>query len=528
MVSCNSQRNIQATTDAIATSQDSGSSDVASKKGRRSMGVNAIAAESSDLDDKSRKRTRLSTALGNLPDNSIKPSLAARDSSTHNDDEKENIPPPAPRRLSGGKSAPLKEVSKSESSSSVKDRPHPPNSLEKHDPSAEVTAAIHNRTEAAVHMPPPAPVAQLADKQLTNSKLVPASQKYENNSKKLEPVAKAAGSQGALQHIIPNVSTATVPFHMPNPRAHRILPIRTKGTDPAKCLDRIDDMYEHFYEQERLFMARPYMDQQHDINRRMLLVDWLVDVHHRLQLQPLTLWLTINILDRYLMCTQTLRTKLQLVGLASMFIACKYEENEEVFPPFLLDCVRSTDDSFKKEDILAMEKQILGALNYDIFVPTGYHFLTRYLQSMNAGESLRHLSAYYAERNLQEYDSIYHEPHRMAATAIFAAMCQQTQSINATNLNRTLSFSSSRMTPLTENEMISIWNPLAIETGFTAKALIPYARVMIKHVSEEPETAQKRRLSACRRKFASVKYLNVSALPLPAILPIPETQTGKK
>ena len=167
-------------------------------------------------------------------------------------------------------------------------------------------------------------------------------------------------------------------------------------------------------------MARPYMDQQGDINRKMrsILVDWLVDVHHRFKLQPLTLWLTVNILDRYLMQVQTMRSKLQLVGVSAMFIACKYEE---MFPPFLRDCVCITDFAYEREDVLVMEKQILITLNYNIFVPTGFHFLSRYLNAIDASENLRHIASYYAERNLQEYDSLNHEPHKVAATSLFAA-----------------------------------------------------------------------------------------------------------
>ncbi len=299
-----------------------------------------------------------------------------------------------------------------------------------------------------------------------------------------------------------NPPALTKPFHKPNPRLHRKYAIQVKNADPAKCVDRIDDMYELYYEQEKIYMARPYMDQQTDINRKMrsILVDWLVDVHNRFKLQPLTLWLTVNILDRYLMEVQTVRSKVQLVGVSALFIACKYEE---IFPPFLKDCVTITDNTYKPVDVLAMERQILVTLNYNIFVPTGYHFLTRYLNCINASESLRHLASYYAERNLQEYDSLNQEPHMVAATAIFAAMCQQEEAVG--RRIRTM------------EELEAVWKHLAIETGFRGETLLTYAKLMVRHVSEEPETASKRRLTACKKKYSYPKYLNVSALPLPSL-----------
>ena len=67
---------------------------------------------------------------------------------------------------------------------------------------------------------------------------------------------------------------------------------------------------------------------QNDINEKMrgILVDWLVDVHIKFKLRPETLFLTINLIDRYLEKVTVPRQKLQLVGVSSMLIACKYEE----------------------------------------------------------------------------------------------------------------------------------------------------------------------------------------------------------
>ena len=44
------------------------------------------------------------------------------------------------------------------------------------------------------------------------------------------------------------------------------------------------------------------MAKQGDINEKMraILVDWLVDVHLKFKLVPETLFLTVNMIDRYL------------------------------------------------------------------------------------------------------------------------------------------------------------------------------------------------------------------------------------
>lgn len=77
---------------------------------------------------------------------------------------------------------------------------------------------------------------------------------------------------------------------------------------------------------------------QTDITAKMrgILVDWLVDVHLKFKLRTETLYMTINLVDRYLSHNLIHRTKLQLVGVAAMFIACKYEE---IYAPVVQDFV---------------------------------------------------------------------------------------------------------------------------------------------------------------------------------------------
>jgi hypothetical protein len=55
-----------------------------------------------------------------------------------------------------------------------------------------------------------------------------------------------------------------------------------------------------------------YMSSQNDINEKMraILVDWLIEVHHKFKLLPETLFLTVNLIDRYLERQIIHRTKL--------------------------------------------------------------------------------------------------------------------------------------------------------------------------------------------------------------------------
>ena len=74
------------------------------------------------------------------------------------------------------------------------------------------------------------------------------------------------------------------------------------------------------------------MDGQEDITARMraILIDWLVEVHLKFKLAPSTLYLCVHLIDQYCTHNQVQRSKLQLVGITALLIACKYEE---IYPP---------------------------------------------------------------------------------------------------------------------------------------------------------------------------------------------------
>ena len=96
------------------------------------------------------------------------------------------------------------------------------------------------------------------------------------------------------------------------------------------------------------------MRNQKDINEnvRAILVDWIISVHAKFKLLPETLYLTINLIDRYFARFVVMKADVQLVGVASLLIATKYEE---IYPPTVKDFIYLTDNTYTKEKILQME-----------------------------------------------------------------------------------------------------------------------------------------------------------------------------
>ena len=78
-------------------------------------------------------------------------------------------------------------------------------------------------------------------------------------------------------------------------------------------------------------------------------------VHHRFELMEETLFLTVNLIDRFLERQTVIRKKLQLVGVTAMLLACKYEE---VSVPVIEDFIVITDKAYTKKDVLDMVSKI--------------------------------------------------------------------------------------------------------------------------------------------------------------------------
>jgi G2/mitotic-specific cyclin-B, other len=89
---------------------------------------------------------------------------------------------------------------------------------------------------------------------------------------------------------------------------------------------------------------------------RQILIGWLFEVHLKFKLLPETLFLTVNLIDRYTELKQIKKTDYQLLGITSMLIASKYEE---IYPPEIRDFIFMTDKAYTKEQVLEMERDIL-------------------------------------------------------------------------------------------------------------------------------------------------------------------------
>eukprot|EP00760_Papus_ankaliazontas_P011937 PhM_4_TR15124/c0_g1_i1/m.22528 len=99
---------------------------------------------------------------------------------------------------------------------------------------------------------------------------------------------------------------------------------RRHRDDPRYAAEYIKDIMDSLFRSEqRLVRDSTYMAQQPELSEkmRMILVDWLVEVHQKFKCRHETLFLAVDVVDRYLAATRTSRATLQLVGVTSMLLA---------------------------------------------------------------------------------------------------------------------------------------------------------------------------------------------------------------
>ena len=152
---------------------------------------------------------------------------------------------------------------------------------------------------------------------------------------------------------------------------------------------------------------------------RGILVDWIIEVHLRFKLLPETLFLTVNLIDRYLQKTQIMRTRLQLVAVAALLIASKYEE---IYVPDLKDFVFISDNAYTKEEIIEMERSMLIKLEFSITTPSSYRFLQRFAKVAKVKDQLFCLAQYLLELTLIEQRMLVYKPSYVAAAALFLSI----------------------------------------------------------------------------------------------------------
>ncbi len=203
--------------------------------------------------------------------------------------------------------------------------------------------------------------------------------------------------------------------------------------DELRCAEYAGDIDRNLRHAEGRYLVSPtYLAyRQPDINEKMraILIDWLVEVHLKFKLRDETLYLTVNLLDRFLEKQRVARNKLQLVGVTALMVAAKYEE---IYPPEVRDYVYICDNAYTRQQILQMEPLLLNKLGFRLSACTPHTFLRRFCRAAAFGKGkdegdeaeerrTYHAASYLLELQLLDFGAIRHAPSLCAAAAVSLA-----------------------------------------------------------------------------------------------------------
>ncbi|KAL8125606.1 G2/mitotic-specific cyclin S13-7-like isoform X2 [Apium graveolens] len=250
------------------------------------------------------------------------------------------------------------------------------------------------------------------------------------------------------------------------------------------AVEYVEDMYKFYKLVENETRVFDYIHSQPEINEKMraILVDWLIEVHNKFDLMPETLYLTMNIIDRYLALKTVARKELQLLGISSMLTASKYEE---IWAPEVNDFTKISDNAYTNQQVLVMEKKILGGLEWNLTVPTPYVFLVRFIKaSLPRDAAVENMTYFLAELGIMNYATVMYCPSMIAASAVYGARCTLKKA--------------------------PFWNEtLALHTGFSEPQLMECAKELVRFHSGAAEN----KLKAIYKKYSNAERGAVSLLP---------------
>jgi hypothetical protein len=191
--------------------------------------------------------------------------------------------------------------------------------------------------------------------------------------------------------------------------------------DPSMINDIYELMIKEEDEKDNQFDMENYKNVQTDINGKMraVLIDWLIEVHRFFQLSSETLFVAIDIIDKYLCKKFIDKNSLQLLGISSMWIALKYIETSSIEIKCL---VYVTDNSYSEDQIRLMEKDILSTLSYNIASPSLFKFYELLCLNFQISERYYYTGRFLIELFMLDLSVINYKRSLIACSVLYIVM----------------------------------------------------------------------------------------------------------
>jgi len=178
-----------------------------------------------------------------------------------------------------------------------------------------------------------------------------------------------------------------------------------------------EEIRQYMHEMELCTMgSTSSMDQQPEIkwHMRPCLVDFLVEVHFTFRLRPETLYLALNIVDRYVSRRVVYVKHYQLVGCTALWIAAKFEDAKERVPT-VQDLAAICNDTYDESAFTQMEVHVLSTIQWALGHPTAEAWL-RFMCSGSRVEDVKvqHVARFLMEITLFHREFVQYTPSAIA------------------------------------------------------------------------------------------------------------------
>ncbi|KAF9436540.1 hypothetical protein BGZ76_003628 [Entomortierella beljakovae] len=221
----------------------------------------------------------------------------------------------------------------------------------------------------------------------------------------------SANAAPVIPSLVSNAMTSTIGW--------------AKGeTDDLLELEYKEEIFQYMKQMEKETMAVPeHMDLQPELtwDLRPLLVDFLIEIHNHFGLQPETLYLAMNMMDRYLSKRVVYKKHYQLVGMTSLWISSKYEDSKDKLPSVSQLC-KMCSNTYDEAAFITMERHILKTLDYGLGHPTAEAFLKKDLEMSGEEDPVvRHVAQFLMELTMFQRCFLSFGSSTIAAGALFLA-----------------------------------------------------------------------------------------------------------
>jgi hypothetical protein len=185
----------------------------------------------------------------------------------------------------------------------------------------------------------------------------------------------------------------------------------------------LEDMMEHIRDMETTTLPDVNLiDSQRQIQwfMRPFLIDFLVEAHAAFALLPETLFLTINLLDRYCAKRIVYKHHYQLVGCAALLIAAKYGDKKDRVPQ-IQELKNMCCGLYDPGMFTQMEMHVLNTLDWTIGHPTVDFFSQLMVAEEQDDQEVEQMAAYMSEIALYHRDFVSTKPSMMARSSLALA-----------------------------------------------------------------------------------------------------------